>query len=87
MSANAPSPTDMAAHSQRKRGSAQTRLALEAVITALAESIEQDSEAIDLEDVATLTRLTEAVAKLTQSQAAYTAAQNQRHAQMQGAQR
>lgn len=84
MSAKAPSPTDLAARNQRKRGSAQTRLALEAVIIALAESIEQDSEEIDIDDVATLTRLTEAVAKLTQAQADYTAAQNQRHAQING---
>ncbi|MFJ3286746.1 hypothetical protein ACIPMW_15885 [Streptomyces sp. NPDC086669] len=84
MSATAPSP---AAREQRKPNSAGTRIALESVITALAESIEQDREAIDLDDVATLTRLTEAVAKLTEAQANHMAALNQRHAQMQGAQR
>ncbi|WP_328880211.1 hypothetical protein [Streptomyces sp. NBC_00299] len=61
--------------------SARTRVSLEAVITALAESIEQDGESIDIDAVVTLTRLTDATAKLTDAQARYTEALNQRHAQ------
>ncbi|WP_158686601.1 hypothetical protein [Streptomyces griseoflavus] len=53
---------------------------MESVITALAESIGAD-ETIDLDAVVMLTRLVDAVAKLTQAQADYTIALNQRHAQ------
>ncbi|MER6531590.1 hypothetical protein [Streptomyces sp. NPDC001508] len=76
-----PTPADVAAQRQRKPGSAQTRVALESVIRTLADSIDADSESIDLDAVVTLTRLVDPVAKLTQAQAAYTAALNQRHAQ------
>ncbi|WP_217134810.1 hypothetical protein [Streptomyces sp. AC558_RSS880] len=72
-----PTPAAMAA---RRPNSAQTRMALESVVTALAESIEAD-DSIDLDAVVTLTRLVDAVAKLTQAQADYTIALNQRHAQ------
>jgi hypothetical protein len=72
------SPADMARQHIPK--SARTRVSLEAVITALAESIESDAD-LDLDAVHTLTRLTEATARLTDAQARYTEALNQRHAQ------
>lgn len=76
-----PSPADMPARSLHP--SALTRMSLESVIVALAESIESDREAIDLDAVSTLSLFVKNVASLTQAQADYTSAMNVRHAQMQ----
>ncbi|MER5911926.1 hypothetical protein ABT124_15815 [Streptomyces sp. NPDC001982] len=74
-----PTPADMP--KRPTSHSARTRMSLENVIQALADSIEADGDSIDLDAVVTLSLFVKNVAALTQAQADYTTALNVRHAQ------
>ncbi|MGW1801511.1 hypothetical protein ACWCQN_37750 [Streptomyces sp. NPDC001984] len=76
-----PTPADMP--KRPPTHSARTRMSLENVIQALADSIEAAGNPIDLDAVVTLSMFVKNVAALTQAQADYTNALNARHSQQQ----